>query len=137
MWHPHGKYIVFSNNKTHQAFHALQEKKIEVYDLASDLMIYDVVHNRVLTDSRFTGSEVWETFPAWSPDGKYLYFCQALIQNMPMGYQKLKYRLYRVVFDEQTGALADSIEKITIPDEELKSVYFRRLLRMAGMCSIQ
>lgn len=124
MWHPSGKYIVFSNNKTHQAFHALQEKKIEVYDLASDLMIYDVVHNRVLTDSRFTESEVWETFPAWSPDGKYLYFCQALSQNMPMGYQKLKYRLYRVVFDEQTGALADSIEKITIPDEELKSVSF-------------
>ena len=124
MWHPSGKYIAFSNNKTHQAFHALQEKKIEVYDLASDLMIYDVVHNRVLTDSRFTESKVWETFPAWSPDGKYLYFCQALSQNMPMGYQKLKYRLYRVAFDEQTGILADSIEKITIPDEELKSVSF-------------
>lgn len=112
MWHPSGKYIAFSNNETHQAFYAFQTQKIEVYDLKSDLMIYDVDHNKVLTDKRFKTEEEWETYPAWSPDGKYLYFCRAVGTKMPMDYRNLKYGIYRVAFDDRTGVLADSIETV-------------------------
>lgn len=124
MWHPTGKYIAFSNNQTHQAFHAFSEKKIEVYDLASGLMIYDVRHNKVLTDPRFTEQSVWKTFPAWSPDGKYLYYCEAQPQTLPQDYKKLRYDLYRVAFDEQSGCLGDSIEKVALPADSLKSIAF-------------
>lgn len=112
MWHPSGRYIAFSNNITHQAFHAFREKKIEVYDLESDLMIYDVKNNKVLTDERFQTKDEWETFPGWSPDGKYLYFSRADAKKLPMEYKDLKYALCRVAFDEQTGKLGDSIETV-------------------------
>lgn len=124
MWHPSGKYIAFSCNQTHQAFHAFSEKKIEVYDLASGLMIYDVKNNKVVTDARFTRKDSWKTHPAWSPDGKYLYFCEAMPKNMPMEYKDLKYGLYRVAFDGRQGMLGDSIEKVVLPGEALKSVVF-------------
>lgn len=123
-WHPSGKYIAFSNNQTHQAFHAFSGKKIEVYDLASGLMIYDVARNKVITDKRFTASERWKTFPAWSPDGKYLYFCEARPKNMPMEYKELKYQLYRVAFNVQEGSLADSIEYINSGGDSLRSIAF-------------
>lgn len=124
MWHPSGKYIAFSNNQTHQAFHAFSEKKIEVYDLASGLMIYDVAANKVITDPRFTASDSWKTFPAWSPDGKYLYFCEARPKSMPMEYKELKYQLYRVGFNSENGSLADSIESISAGKDSLKSIAF-------------
>lgn len=124
MWHPSGRYIAFSNNNTYQSFHAFSEKKIEVYDLASGLMIYDVLKNKVWTDSRMTDPQSWKTFPAWSPDGKYLYFCEAVPKVLPDDYKNLKYRLCRVAFDESRGMLADSAEVIPIPEGHRKSVSF-------------
>ena len=41
-WHPTAKLIAFSTNKTRQAFHTANPNKIEVYDLASDMILYDV-----------------------------------------------------------------------------------------------
>lgn len=113
MWHPSGNYIAFSVNVTRQAFHAYQEKKIEVYDLESDLIIYDVHQKTVLADPRFNNSPAWETFPAWSPDGEWLYFCQANPQQMPFEYKKLKYGIYRVPFSPGNGKLGDSLQLLT------------------------
>ena len=124
MWHPSGKYIAFSTSKTYQAFHAFREKKIEVYDLLSDLMVYDVENNKVLTDKRFLTENEWETFPAWSPDGKYLYFCRAQVRKMPMEYKQLKYGIYRVAFDETNGTLGDSIEAVLNPEVTQKSTIY-------------
>lgn len=124
MWHPSGRYIAFSNCKTYQAFHAFREKKIEVYDLVSDLMIYDVENNKVLTDNRFLTKDDWETFPAWSPDGKYLYFCRAKVCSMPMEYKQLKYGIYRVAFNEADGTLADSVETVIDPEVTQKSTVY-------------
>ena len=124
MWHPSGRYIAFSQNKTHQAFHASSDKLVEVYDLESGLMIYDVKNNKVLTDSRFKQKNSWQTFPAWSPEGKYLYFCQAKPQHMPMDYKELKYQLHRVAFDEESGQLSDSIESVDILQDSSKSISF-------------
>lgn len=127
MWHPEGRYIVFSVNDTHQAFHALLDKKIEVYDLKSDLIIYDVQENRVLTDTLFTATDDFETFPAWSPDGKSLYFCRAKAKKMPAEYKELKYGIYRVGFDPQTGRCDRKIDTIAEPQRTGKSVLFPRI----------
>ena len=41
-WHPKAKLVAFSTNTTRQAFHTQNHNKIEVYDEASDLILYDV-----------------------------------------------------------------------------------------------
>ena len=42
-WHPTAKLIAFAACKTRQAFHTANHNKIEVYDLASDIILYDVL----------------------------------------------------------------------------------------------
>lgn len=127
MWHPSGRYILFSSNDTHQAFYHFGHMPVEVYDLSSDLMIYDVAHNRVLTDPRFTDGENMETFPAFSPDGKEVYFCTAPTRKMPMEYKSLKYALCRVGFDEQTGQLSEQVDTLYNPAVTGGSASFPRI----------
>lgn len=111
-WHPSGRFIAFSSNQTRQAFYDQCQDKVEVYDNESDLIVYNVVRKRVLTDERFTDSLSWETFPCFSPDGKWLYFCTASRCEMPIGTESLKYSLVRVPFDETTGKLGTEVDTI-------------------------
>ena len=69
IWHPSRKYIAFSSNSTHQSFYGQSKNKIEVYDLWSDLIVYDIDNELVLQDERFTDSLNLEMFPSFSPDG--------------------------------------------------------------------
>lgn len=112
-WHPSGKYIAFSTNITHQFFHGQKEKQIEVYDRDSDIVLYDVEKNEVVTDTGVIGTKrYFETYPAWSPDGKSLYFSRADSAATYTDFKALKYHICRVDFDEQRrqfGIKADTV----------------------------
>lgn len=41
-WHPSGEYIAFSVNNISQVFHSRKDKRIEVMDSKSDLVVYDI-----------------------------------------------------------------------------------------------
>lgn len=127
MWHPSGRYIIFSSNTTRQSFYGHSQDKIEVYDQASDLILYDVKSDRVLTDPRFTDSLNWETFPAFSPDGKWLYFCTAKAVRMPVDYRKLRYSICRVPFDVSTGRLGAKVDTVYSASQQGGSASFPRL----------
>ena len=121
-WHPKEKLIAFSTNTTRQDFHTVNANKTEVFDLASDLILYDVEKDDVTVISADTTR--LEVFPAWSPDGRYLYYCSttgpvdlgaAKIDslrnegvkgniNKKIGYiyKHVKYNLYRRAFDVKT-----------------------------------
>lgn len=126
-WHPGGRFVVFSSNNTVQAFYAHSRDKVEVYDLASDLFIYDVQEHRVLTDRRFTDSLYWETFPAFGPQGDALFLCRARPVLMPVGYDSLKYALLRVPFDASTGRLGEPIDTLYAPSRQGGSASFPRV----------
>jgi len=74
-WHPTDKLIAFSTNKTAQHFYPKKTAKVEVFDTASDLILYDVESNTVSTIS--ANENELECFPTWSPDGQWLYFTSA------------------------------------------------------------
>ena len=48
-WHPSGRYVAFSANETHQDFHLSDENRVEVYDVESDVLIYDTEKERVFS----------------------------------------------------------------------------------------
>ena len=75
-WHPTAKLVAFSTNKTRQAFHTAHPNKIEVYDLASDMILYDVETDSVSVVS--DDPDLLEVYPTWSPDGKWLYYCKSV-----------------------------------------------------------
>lgn len=106
-WHPTAKLVAFSTNITRQGFHTLNPNKIEVYDEASDLILYDVETDSVTVVSN--DSTLLEVYPTWSPDGKYLYYCKSVPlpeemcdQDIRTTFQKVQYNLYRRSFDLTT-----------------------------------
>ena len=109
-WHPSGNYIIFSTNTTRQSFYSRNPDLIEVYDLESDLVLYDIAHNTVITDPRFSGPGSFETFPAWAPDGKRLYFCSAPAKQLPKELKELKYSICSVSFDPESGTFGETID---------------------------
>lgn len=133
-WHPSGKYIAFSSNTTRQTFYGISRNKIEVFDINSDIIIYDVNKKNVITNPAFFGNQDWKTFPCFSPDGKYLYYCIAHLdipeqqhQMMQAHFEKLKYALVRIQFDAKTGQFGSKIDTIYSPSREGGSVSFPRI----------
>ena len=70
-WHPTLNLIVYSTNNTYQSFLTIDKNKIEVYDAASDLILYDVERDEVTNIEN--DKDEMEVFPCWTPDGKTLY----------------------------------------------------------------
>lgn len=127
-WHPSARYIAFALCNTSQAFHVYDPNRISVYDTKSDLMIYDVQKKEVIVDKRFLDSPEFETFPSWSPDGKWLYFSSAKPKgNLPANNDKMKYGIYRIAFDYTTANFGDSIECIINSDSTNKTQLFARI----------
>lgn len=71
-WHPTHDYIALSNNRTHQSVHSVSHDKLEVLDDISDLILYDIKNNAVSIIEN--DSCELENYPAWTPDGKKLYY---------------------------------------------------------------
>ncbi|MEG1728441.1 MAG: hypothetical protein RR280_02715 [Bacteroidaceae bacterium] len=126
-WHPSGRYIVFSSNTTRQSFYGHCRNKIEVYDLGSDLIIYDRKKKIVLSDPRFNEESQWETFPSFSPDGKSLYFCTAKAQEMPKNANLLKYSICRIGFNEDSGILSEQVDTLYSSTRRGGSASFPRI----------
>ena len=111
-WHPWLNLIVYATDKTHQSFHTVDSNKVEVYDFASDIIAYDVEKDHVTNLENDTTE--FEVFPAWSPDGKTLYYCSGHFidadsvgpnnKNVVSRYDKLKYNIYKKSFDPETWA---------------------------------
>lgn len=126
-WHPSGKYIAFSVNDTKQLFHTNHVNRIEVMDLASDVVVYDVERNEVITTPAIFDEENFETFPSFSADGKTLYFCSARKQAMPDSIESLKYNLCAVSFDEATRSFGNQVDTLYHAEKMGNSVSFPRI----------
>jgi len=124
-WHPGGKFVAFSTNRIVQTFHAIPDKKIEVLDTLSDVIVYDLQAHSISTDPAIASKRRLETFPTWSPDGKSLYFCSAKSVS-PNEYKNIRYDLLRISFDPEKNrfGLVDTVYKAA---ELGKSVSFPRV----------
>lgn len=108
-WHPNKKLIAFATSNAYPFVHSKDiVRRTEVFDSLGDIIVYDIDRNMIFTDSRICADTVEETFPYWSLDGKYLYFCQSpnpprdsMEDNVDFS-KKIKYNLVRIAFDEQT-----------------------------------
>ena len=123
-WHPGGDYIAYSSNSTRQGFHVLADKLIEVFDLDSDLQVYDVRNNSLITSASVKKENVWETFPAFSADGKKLFFCAAAPRPIPAEVEEIRYNLCSVDFDPATGSIGSRIDTLIFAEGMGRSVSF-------------
>jgi len=115
-WHPTLNLIVYATDKTWQIFHVTDSNKIEVFDEESDIIVYDIDKNEV--SNLENDSTEFEVFPAWSPDGKTLYYCSAHFERtgtqkdkkaeVYKRYTELKYNIYKKSFDPATREFGPS-----------------------------
>ena len=109
---PSGRYITYSTQKIIPAFHSLASKRLEVYDASSNIFVADMQEHRVISSSLLSDSLKFETFPTFSPDGKYIYYCSADSVSLPQDIKQLQYKLVRIPFDEKTGQVGNKIDTL-------------------------
>lgn len=125
-WHPSGRFCAFSTNQTRQGFHISGEKRLEVFDLSSDVLVYDTEKNEIITDS-LLNSKTWsENTPSFSPDGNWLYFTTCEQKQYPLEYKDEQYNLCRIPFDVNTGKLGSRVDTLFNAVERGKSVTWPR-----------
>jgi len=126
-WHPSGDFIVFSVNNIQQVFHSVKEKRIEVFDSRSDIVVLDIRSNKLITSEIISSDESFETFPTFTPDGKCLIFCSAKKGVQPDEYNKIRYSLCSISFDASSGSFGDKIDTLVSSNLTGKSVSFPRV----------
>ena len=109
---PSGRYITYSTQKIIPAFHSLASKRLEVYDAASNVFVADMQGHRIISSPLLSDSLKFETFPTFSPDGKYIYYCSADTVSLPQDIKNLQYSLVRIPFDENTGTIGTKIDTL-------------------------
>ena len=122
-WHPSGKFVAFSSNKTVQSFHMYTDKNIEVSDMYSSMFLYDVEKNGMSGLPKDDTIKYMETFPCWSPEGDYLYYCRTIQVKEGYDFKSVKYNLVRRSFDPATSFFGKA-ELVFNASEMNKSVSF-------------
>ncbi len=130
-WHPSGKVAAFSANKVHQIFHAATSEVRDVFDSDSLMAYYRVDDHAVETVAPLSRKDRLETYPTWSPDGKYLYFCSAPRTwdqqgILPENYDQIRYDLVRIAYDVDTDTWGQ-LETLVSANETGQSVLLPRI----------
>jgi len=112
-WHPSGELAAYSVNKVRQFFHTNELENRDVVDLDSAIVYYILDSQETKTIPALSQKDRLETYPAWSPDGKYLYYCNApmLWQDRnampPAKYNQVQYDLMRISYDHREDKWAE------------------------------
>ena len=108
-WHPSGRALAFSMNKVRQFFHTARAEARDGIDMVSDMAVYLLDSHSVTSTPAISRPDRLETWPAWSADGRYLYFCSAPMlwsdtgKVPPERYAEVRYDLMRISYDLDSG----------------------------------
>jgi len=98
-WHPSGRLLAFSANKLSLFCQTSSTKETrDVFDAHSDLGIYRIDSNTIVMPPVINLPDRNETWPAWSPDGRYLYYSSAPLLPIEQ-FSDVRYDLMRVSYD--------------------------------------
>lgn len=111
-WHPSARIAVYSSNMTRQFFHDTGPELRDVIDMKSTLAYFcpDTRESRSVPGA--SDERQLATYPAWSPDGKSLYYCRAPMLWTekdgvpPERHAEVKYSLMRMSYDLDTDRWA-------------------------------
>jgi dipeptidyl aminopeptidase/acylaminoacyl peptidase len=123
-WHPSGKVAAFSDNTLRLVNQTLGESRTSI-DYSSGLTLYDLVTNTISRIPAIVALEQRQTFPTWSPDGKYLYFASGVQpwedgladKVLPQEFTDIQYDLMRIAYDIDSGQWGEV--EIVLSHEEL------------------
>ncbi len=104
-WHPSGQLVACSINYLSKFSHFARNEVRDTVDLNSLLAYYPLDSKTLKTSPKISQKKRLETWPTWSADGRYLYFCSAPMlwsdpnKLPPKRYKQVKYDLVRISYD--------------------------------------
>jgi Tol biopolymer transport system component len=104
----------------------------DVVDLDSALVSYLAEDRTAVCPPQLSDKNRLETYPTWSPDGEYLYYCSAPVlwkdrdSVPPENYEKVKYDLCRVSFDVRDNSWGP-VETVLSAEETGLSILLPRI----------
>ena len=131
-WHPSGKIVVYSINKVRQFFHTNRMETRDVVDLDSAIVYYDVEKKQARSAPALSDIDRLESYPAWAPDGKTLYFSSAPVlwedrdTVPPERFAEVKYDLCKVSYDMTTDSWGE-VEMVLTAEETGKSILIPKI----------
>lgn len=121
-WHPSGKLVAYSMNKVRQFFHSGGREIRDVVDLDSAIVSYSLVKGEITKVPALAEKDYLETYPHFSPDGKYLYFCRAPVlwedrdTVPPKQFRDVRYSIMRISYDVDTDTWGE-VEPVLSAEE--------------------
>lgn len=110
-WHPDSRYVAFSMNTTRQLFHSGTGERIDVFDGASDICVFDTETDQILHAPHLRTKD-FENWPTFSPDGTKIYFTLADSVPMPMEHKTIRCVICSVDFDAENGIIGQKIDTL-------------------------
>ena len=110
-WHPQGDYVAMAVNSVHQSFFTGTRQRIEVYHKFSDVEVLDTRTNELILSPLLMTDDL-EIFPAFSADGKWLYYSSSRPCRVPAEYEKVKCSLCRIAFDAEEGRFGEVVDTL-------------------------
>ena len=118
---------VYAVNNLPMFYHSARNETRDTVNLDSFLACYRCEEQKVSVEPKLAQKDRLENWPAWSGDGKYLYFCSAPklwpknTDNPPEQYNQVKYDLVRIAYDIETDTWGE-IETVLSARRTGKSV---------------
>ena len=114
-WHPSGRYCAYAVNAVHQSFFTGAEGRIEAWHSFSDVVVLDTETDELLLSPLLLTDDL-EIFPAFSPDGQWLYYSTSRPCHVPAEYEKVKCSICRIGFDAQAGRFGEQADTLVFAD---------------------
>lgn len=127
-WHPTHNLIAMASYKTAQSFYANHINRIEVYDTRTDVVVYNSDKEEAYTTPYLADSGKFQTMPAFSADGKTLYWSVSDTVPTPIAihYDEAHFSLLRADFDPETCTFAEKPDTLLNGERDLCSYMYAR-----------
>ena len=110
-WHPDGRYCAYAVNMVNQSFFTDKDRNLEVYHQFGDIMVLDTEKGELLLSPLLRTNDV-EIFPAFSADGKTLYYSTSKECQVPAEYEKVQCSLCAIGFDAKSGTFGNKVDTL-------------------------
>lgn len=124
-WHPDGDYIAFSAAAVGQNFFVDKEKLIEVHHEWGNIVILDTRTNELILSEKLMTDDWVEIFPAFSADGRKLYYSSSPRVHVPSECDKVKCSIVSIDFDAASATFGETDTLVSGPNTNMSHVLVR------------